>query len=416
MSHIITGLDIGSSSVKCVVAEKSRRGGAKGGIPLRILSAFSVPSKGVRKGIVVDGEELLPVVRAVLKDAASASHRAPDNVVLSVDGNHLHARMSHAAVAVARADQEVQLDDVAHVREDAEAMMKLPHNYQVLHTIVSGFYVDEIGDIRNPVGMTGNRLGVDALIIEGFAPHITALVDTVHKAGGTVGGVIFSPIASADGVLSKRQRELGALLIDIGFGTTSFCVYEEGKLVHAGSVPVGAGHITNDITVGLRLPIDLAEKLKVEYGSASPDAVSRKDKISLQEVDPAAEEKMDISRHFLSEIIGVRVEEILDWVHNEIDSFGRTIQLPAGAVFVGGGAKLKGLEEFARARLKLPASKGSPDAADFEVVNPSHRARVEDPVFAGAVGLVKWEEGEKAVRNASEPLTFAKRLFKNLIP
>ncbi len=414
MSHIVTGLDIGSSSVKCVVVE--RRRAPKGGASVKLLSAFSVPSKGVRKGIVVDGDELLPVIRGVMADVNHVSRRAADNVMLSVDGSHIRSRLSHAAVAVARADQEIQQDDIERVRQDAESMVKLPHNYRVLHNVVSEFFVDEIGDIRNPVGMTGNRLAVDALIVEGFAPHIDTLVDTVHRAGASVRGVIFSPIASAEGVLSKRQRELGALLIDIGFGTTSFAVYEEGKLVQTGSIPVGAGHITNDITVGLRLPIDVAEKLKLEYGNAAPDTISRKEKISLEELDPAAEGAAEISHRFLSEIIEVRVEEILDWVHNEIDSFGKSIQLPAGAVFVGGGAKLKGLEEFAKAKLKLPASRGFPDAAGFEIMNPSHRARIEDAVYAGAVGLATWEGEEQSAKSVSDLPSFAKRVFRNLIP
>ncbi len=411
MSHVVAGLDVGSSSIKCIVAERRRDG------RLRVLSAFSTPSRGLRKGVVVHADDLLSVMRQVVTDIARVSREAAKNIVLSVGGAHIRARLSRASVAVSRADQEIQEDDVERVKTDAQTMVKLPPNYTVLHNIVSEFFVDGVGDIHDPVGMIGNRLEVESLIVEAFAPHVNSLIHAVQKAGGLVSGVIFAPLAVSDGILTKRQKELGVLLLDIGFGTTSFVIYEEGKAVHTGSIPLGSGHITNDVAIGLRIPVDLAEKLKLQYGCASSSDISRKEKIQLAEVDAdSSPERRDIelSRRFLAEIIEVRVEEILDWVHNEVQSFGRTVQLPAGVILSGGGAELQGLGEFVREKLKLPVMGGAPDASTFDAVNPSHRTYLESPQFSAVAGLARW--GGSRVRPMPEIPGILKRLFKNLTP
>jgi len=409
MPQVITALDIGSSHIKCAVAERGRGGTA------RVVSAFTYPSSGVRKGVIVDEDEILSVVRGIIVDVSKISRSAAHCVVVSIGGAHIRSVVSHAAVAVSRADREIQQDDVDRVIQEARVMNKRQANYQILHDLVSQFFVDDVGEIRDPVRMSGNRIAVDLTIVEAFQPYVNALMGVVKKAGGKVDTVIFAPLAAGKGVLSRRQCELGVMVLDIGYGTASFTVYKEGKMVYAGSIPIGSGNITNDVAIGLRIPVDTAERLKIEYGSASSSGISRREKILLADMDPSAP-AVEISRKLLAEIIEVRVDEMLELVHNEVASVDNDIQLPAGVVLTGGGAKLEGIDEAVKKKLKLPVSMGYPDVSSLSIGDPSDRACVEDVQFATAVGLISdWEDtSKKKVRGSL--WNKVKGVFHNLTP
>ena len=406
MAEIITGLDIGSSSIKGVVVTRKKDGAYS------VLSVFQHPSAGFRKGILVDIEEALKTLRSVVMDLEKVSRRSAQRIFVNINGQHIRSRRSRGIVAVSRADQEIQEDDVDRVKQASQAVKLLP-NYTVLHNIIAEYFVDDVGDIRDPIGMTGSRLEVDTLIIESFAPHITALVRLIEKAGGSVSGLIFSPFAASEAVLSKRQKELGVLLIDLGFSTTSCIVYEEGKAVHAKTVPVGSGHVTNDIAIGLKVSVDVAEKLKLRHGFAVSKGVNRRERIRLADIDSSARDQKEISQRFLSEIMEIRLEEIFDLVNNELRDLGK-LQLPAGAVLTGGGAKLAGIDELARQELKLAVQLGFPAVDDFDVSNPTHQELLDDPGFATAVGLLRWGDKERGRRLPSVPRL--KRFIKNLMP
>lgn len=406
MAEIITGLDIGSSSIKGVVVTRKKDGAYS------VLSVFQHPSAGFRKGILVDIEEALKTLRSVVMDLEKVSRRAAQHIFVNINGQHIRSRRSRGIVAVSRADQEIQEDDVDRVKQASQAVKLLP-NYTVLHNIIAEYFVDDVGDIRDPIGMTGSRLEVDTLIIESFAPHITALVRLIEKAGGSVSGLIFSPFAASEAVLSKRQKELGVLLIDLGFSTTSCIVYEEGKAVHAKTVPVGSGHVTNDIAIGLKVSVDVAEKLKLRHGFAVSKEVNRRERIRLADIDSSARDQKEISQRFLSEIMEIRLEEIFDLVNNELRDLGK-LQLPAGAVLTGGGAKLAGIDELARQELKLAVQLGFPAVDDFDVSNPTHQELLDDPEFATAVGLLRWGDKERGRRLPS--VSRLKRFIKNLMP
>lgn len=406
MAEIITGLDIGSSSIKGVVVTRKKDGAYS------VLSVFQHPSAGFRKGILVDIEEALKTLRSVVMDLEKVSRRAAQHIFVNINGQHIHSRRSRGIVAVSRADQEIQEDDVDRVKQASQAVKLLP-NYTVLHNIIAEYFVDDVGDIRDPIGMTGSRLEVDTLIIESFAPHITALVRLIEKAGGSVSGLIFSPFAASEAVLSKRQKELGVLLIDLGFSTTSCIVYEEGKAVHAKTVPVGSGHVTNDIAIGLKVSVDVAEKLKLRHGFAVSKEVNRRERIRLADIDSSARDQKEISQRFLSEIMEIRLEEIFDLVNNELRDLGK-LQLPAGVVLTGGGAKLAGIDELARQELKLAVQLGFPAVDDFDVSNPTHQELLDDPGFATAIGLLRWGDKERGRRLPS--VSRLKRFIKNLMP
>lgn len=404
MANVITALDIGSASIKGVVAEVKKDN------TLGVVAAFNAPSAGLRKGVLIDVEEALPSFRSLVIDLQKISKKAAQNIFVTLNGEQVKSKVSRAAVAVARADQEIQKDDVERVIQACRAV-KISPNSLVLHNITREFIVDDIADIHDPVGMTGNRLEANTLVIEAFAPHVYTLTKCLERVGGTVNGVVFTPLASAKSVLSKRQKELGVMLVDFGFSTTAVAVYEENKVLYVKSFPIGSGYLTNDIAIGLRTPIDAAEKLKVTYGYALAKEISRRETVQLEEVDQSL--KAEISRRFLAEVIEIRLAEILDLINNDVKAIGRNVQLPAGVVLVGGGVKLAGLVDLTKQQLKLPAAIGYPDLDRLDITNPAHRELLDDPEFAGAVGLLLWGT-EGGAQNLGGH--WFKDIFRNLFP
>ena len=404
MSNIITGLDIGSSQIKGIVATQKKDG------TLSVVTAFKQPSAGFRKGVLVDVEEATCVLRDLVLDLEKVSKKAMSNVFVNVNTEHSKARLSRGIAAVARADQVIQQDDIERVTQASRAV-KLPPNYMVLHNIVREYFVDDVGDITDPSGMIGNRLEVSTLIVEAFSPQINLLLKSLERVGIRVGGIIFNPLAAARSVLSKRQRDLGVLMIDFGFGTTSMVAYEENKVLHTKSIPIGAGYVTNDIAIGLKTSIDAAEKLKIMYGCALAREISRKEAVRLSEVEPS--NTHEVPRRFIAEIIEVRLAEIVELLNNELKAIGRSVQLPGGVVISGGGVKLAGMTDLIKQELKLPVHIGFPNLDRFEITNPEHRTLVDDPEFATAVGLTLWGASTEGHPSGTG---FLKNFLKNLIP
>ncbi|MFH1162164.1 MAG: cell division protein FtsA [Candidatus Jorgensenbacteria bacterium] len=405
MSHTITGLDVGSHQIKGVVVEEKRDG------TLSLLTAFKHPSAGIRRGVLVDVEEATGVLRALVLDLQRIGKHITQNVYVNVQSEQVRSRPSRGIVPVSRADQEIQQDDIDRAVQASQAM-KLPPNYLALHNIIREYIVDDVGDIADPLGMTGNRLEASTLVVEAFAPQVNLLLKNLERVGFRVGGVIFNPLAAARAALSKQQRDLGVLLLDFGFGTTSLAVYEENKVMHTKCIPLGSGYVTNDIAIGLKTSIDVAEKLKVNYGCATAKEINRRETVKLSELDPA--NKNEIPRRFLAEIIEIRLAEILGLVNSELKALGRSIQLPAGVVATGGGVKLAGMTDLIREELKLPAQIGFPNLSGFEIGNPAHQDLVDDPEFAVAAGLVLWGAAER--RKPPGGLDALVAFFKNLMP
>jgi cell division protein FtsA len=404
MSQIITGLDIGTSQVKGVVAEVRKDG------KISVLSVFKQPMQGFRKGVLVDVEDATQVLHGLFADLKKISKKAVQNVFVNVNSEQVKARTSRGVAAVARGDREIQSEDIDRVTQASRAVKLMP-NSLVLHNIIKEYLVDDVGDISDPLGMNGSRLEVVTLIVEGFVPQVNILLKTLERLNVGVGGIIFNPLAAARSVLSKKQRELGVLMLDFGSGTTSMSVYEESKVLHVRSLPVGSGYVTNDIAIGLKTSIEMAEKLKTAFGCALAKNINRREMIDLSEVDGKSEGQ--ISRHFLAEIIEIRLVEVLDMVRGELKTLG-DIQLPAGAIITGGGVKLAGMTDLVKQELKLPVQIGFPNLNDFDILNPAHREMLDDPEFSAAAGLILWgrTEGEEPVSSAQAVTNF----FKNLLP
>ncbi len=379
MAKLITALDIGSANIKGLVVE-IRKDGHYG-----VLTAFKERSAGIKKGAIVDFEEATHNFRSIILELKKISKKAVQNIFVGINNDRIKSRFSKGTTIVSRADQEIQQDDVERAIEAARAV-KLSPNFMILQHLIRDFNVDEVGDIQDPVGMYGNRLEANLLLIEAFSPYINSLNRCLEKVGARIEGEIFNPLAAARSVLTKKQKELGVILIDFGFHTTSFVVYQDNKVVVAKSLPLGSIHLTNDLAVGLKIPVEAAEKIKLNYGYALSNDISRKEFLDLKTVDSSLSGQ--ISKRFISEIIEVRLAEILGLINNELKNFDNKFQLPGGVVVVGGGTKLKGLTDLIKQELKLSAQIGVSDLSKFEVLNPVHYSLLEDPDFVVATGLI----------------------------
>jgi cell division protein FtsA len=379
--NYITGLDIGASNIKAVVGQVNEDG------RISVLRVFKSPSAGIRKGMIDDFSEVTKSLSHIFNEIKNFSRHAVKNIYVNIESADIHTQFSRGIVAVSRADLEIHKDDIDRAVQASQSV-KLAANRTVLHAIIKEFIVDGIGDIRDPLGMIGNRLEVNSLIIDVFDPAIKNLTKCVESAGGIVSGLIFSPLASARSVLSKNQKDLGVVLVDIGFSTTGICVYEENKLIHAAVLPVGSGNITNDLAIVLKTSVTAAEAVKLSFGTALAKEVSGKEIIDLRKIDSNA--KNTTTKKRVAEIIETRLAEIFEFVNDELEGIDKAGQLPAGVVLVGGGSKIANIVDLAKRELKLPAQIGIPETTSLEIASGEINLQVEDPELSCATGLMIW--------------------------
>lgn len=378
--NIITALDIGTSTVQTVVAERAPDRGS-----FRILGVGEAASAGVRRGAVVDVEDASSAVRRSVEEARRGAGVTIRSVWLGVDGTYVSASTSRGVVAVSRADQEISPEDVRRALAAAETFVPKNRNKEILHMIPREFKVDNEAGIRDPSGMHGVRLEVEALVIEASAPHLKALFKCVEGAGLRVQDYVFSPLAAAEAVLSKRQKELGVILLDIGGGSASFIVFEEGAPVHAGAIPIGGNHITGDVAIGLRTNIDIAERMKLAYGTCAVADLPKRDAIRLAEFVP--DELEVFSRRTLAEIVEARMQDLFELLAKELRRINRARLLPGGVVLIGGSSLLPGIVPLTKRELGLPAEQGMPQG--FQPVLDDGRG----PQLAAALGIASWAAG-----------------------
>ncbi len=392
----IVGLDIGTQNIRALQAKWSDVG------ELNIIGSAVAEAGGMRKGVIVDIDETVSSLSAVLEKVERMTGVPVGAANVSVGGNHITSLESKGVIAVSRADGEITENDVVRVI-DASQAISIPPNREIIHVIPKTFTLDGQTGIKDPVGMTGIRLEVETVIIHGALPFLKNLQKAIGQAGIEVDQLVLSPLAAATATLKKRQKELGVVLVDLGAGTTSLAVYEENNLLHTAILPVGSTHITNDIAIGLRCTIETAEKVKVKHGAARASEVDRHEQINLSKLDP--EETAVISRQSVVEIIEARLEEIFDYVNRELKVINRDGKLPAGVVLTGGGSKLPGIVEFAKKQLKLPASIGQVENITSVI------DQVSDPAYATVAGLVLWGNNYSAgFGDSGLPATFQKLL------
>ncbi|MBD3330868.1 cell division protein FtsA [Candidatus Peregrinibacteria bacterium] len=410
-SKIVASLDIGSSKIRTVVGIQEE----DNPVP-NIIGVGIAPSTGLRKGSVVDVEETINNITSSLEDAERMAGEPVCHVFLGIGGSTLESLNSKGVIAVAKAENEISEEDVDRVLEAAQAVT-IPSNRRILRIIPKTFTVDEQKGIKYPVGMTGIRLEVETHIVTGFEPIIKNIEKCVMQSGVDIDDVIPNCIAPAEAVLSKRQKELGVVVVDIGCGTTTVCVFEDGATIHTAVVPVGGENVTNDVAIGIRTSIDTAEKIKIEYGSTLPEDVNDRETIDLSLLS-----KIDthlVSKKQVCEIIEARYHEIFVLVKDELAKIHRDGMLPAGVILTGAASKMPGVIDLARETLNLPAQIGFPQNYDGVV------DKIDDPSYATSIGLLLWGSRFEYRQHTGlnlKNLNFKKSLggitnwFKKLVP
>jgi cell division protein FtsA len=404
-THIV-GLDIGTSSVKVVIAEN------RGGRPA-LHSVFKEQSAGMRKGAITDLAETSAAVSRALAEARKLSKTGLKNIYVNIGTHQAKSQNSRGIVAVSRADSEIYQDDIDRVIKASQAINLSP-NRMIVHNVTREYIVDGVGDIADPLGLSGNRLEVNSLIIDAFAPHVKSVMRAVELAGGRISGMVFNPLAASRSVLTKHQKDLGVVLVDIGFGTTSMSVFEENKLVGVTVFPVGAGNVTNDLAVALRIPVGAAEGIKVNYGYAVAGDVNAKETIDLRKFAPEA--KGMVSRRFVAEIIEMRLAEIFEFVNNELRLLKKVGQLAGGVVLVGGGAKMPGITELAKQTMKLSSQIGFSGNEEWSDDRAVFSETFEDPEYVSALGLALWGADKENWAAKGTGSWNARNLIKYFLP
>ena len=368
----LVGLDVGTSTVCCVVTEAFDDG------RLDVIGLGVAESRGIKRGVVVNLEAAVESIKKAIEDAELMAGVEIDTVHLALSGPHIKGFNSRGVVAVAGKNREITREDVKRAIDAAKAV-SLPAGREILHVLPQDFVVDDQDGIGAPVGMQGARLEVNVHVVTGAVTSTQNIVACVNRAGVTVAGMVTEQLAAADAVLTPDEKELGVALVDIGGGTADIAIFERGSLWHTSVVALGGDHFTNDMAVGLRMPIPDAEKLKRKSGCALSSMVDERDTIDVASVGGRKSRLM--SRRILSEILQPRAEEIFHLVWDDIRRAGYERSLHSGIVLTGGASILEGLAEIAEQIFDLPIRRGAPTGVG------GLSDHVASPVFATPVGL-----------------------------
>lgn len=378
MSEIIAGLDVGSHAVRLVAGEVIKTREKE---QLHILGAVEIAADGISRGMITSVEDAVSSISACLERAEHIIGTPIESVWVGISGNYVVSQESKGVVGVGRSDGEIREDDVERAIAAARTVV-MPSNYEVLHIIPKTFTVDGQSGIKDPVGMTGIRLEVDAIMIQALSAQTKNLTKCIYRTGLNIDDLVLGILAASEVTVTNRQKDLGVAVVNVGASHSGLIVFEGGDVLKISTLPIGSEHITADIAIGLRTSLDVAERIKLEYGTALPAQVGRHDQINLADLGGEKEEM--VMRKYVAEIIEARVEELMDKINAELSKIGRSGMLPAGIIFCGGGAKLQGLLDVAKKKLKLPATIG------FSLGLTSVTDKVNDPAFATAIGLVGW--------------------------
>ncbi len=369
-SRYAVGIDIGTTTVRCVVGHLDATTGAP-----TIVGVGEVPNNGMRKGTIVHLNGPAQAIDDALGEAERMSGYQVDAATVSINGAHILSTTTDGMIAVGAADHLVGDEDIARLTEVA-TVGKVPANREILDVVPHSYRLDGQDNIKDPVGMTGTRLEINANVISALGPNVSALHSALEMAKVSPNVVTPSVVAAARAVLNEQQLENGVAVIDLGGATTSIAIFEEGDLQYAGVIPVGGNNITNDLAIGLKTDPEIAEKVKLAHGSAVPQEGSETVSVKIDK------ETFDFARSDVDEIIEARLEELFEAITKELKKAGRHAKLPSGVVLAGGGAKLKGIVAYTKESLGLAVKIGS--AKGYGGV----AEHLDEPQFAAAAGLM----------------------------
>lgn len=390
------GLDIGTSKVCVVIGEEGDDG------QIEIVGVGCTPSNGLRKGVVVNIDSTIKAIEGAISEAELMAGIDVNSCYVGIGGSHIKGLNSHGVIAISRG-REVSQSDINRVIDAAKAVA-IPLDREIIHILPQQYIIDGQDGIKDPIGMSGVRLEVETHIVTGAIASAQNIVKSVNRAGLGVEEIVLMPLACSNAVLSKDEKELGAVLVDIGGGTTNIAVFIEGSIWHTEVLSIGGNNVTKDISVGLRTPIAEAERLKVEEGCALVSMVSSEEEVEV--IGVGGRKNRSIPRQVLAEIIEARMEEIFNLINREIRMTGYENLISTGIVLTGGGAMLEGISELAERIFDRPIRIGVPQGIGGLVDT------VNDPTYTTAVGLVFY--GMRS-RPTSEGLKLiGKGMFKDI--
>ena len=375
MGELVVGLDIGTTKVVALV------GSLEDGV-VEIIGMGKALSRGLEKGVVVDIGETTASIKRAIEEAENMADVKIERVYAGIAGKHIESINNSGTVSISRENRVITLDDVQRVIDTAQAVQIRPDS-QLIHVIPRQYIVDGQEGITDPVGMTGTRLEVDVHIVTGSVTAVHNIVRCVNNVGLEIEQIVLQPLASSFAVLNEAEKALGVVLMDIGGGTSDIAIFRDGDIWFSKILPIAGEHVTNDITVGLKVPYEEAERIKIQEGlPMATDETAEEERV---EITTIGEEKKTISKRKLAKIIEPRLEELFDLAMGEIEDAGYRDLIPAGLVLTGGTSQLRGMAEFVSQRYEIAVRRGR---------NPQgiHGLRdiVESPVYSTVIGLLKY--------------------------
>lgn len=397
-SKIVAGIELGSSKVTTLVAQVSTEPTTYE-TKISVVGVAASEAKGIKKGQIVDIEDAVEATITSVEAAERMAGYNLDDAYVALDGSHVQSSNSHGVVAVSDPSGEISMDDVERVIEAASAV-SLPSSRELIHVIPREYVVDGETGIKDPVGMSGVRLEVETHLVTASGAAIKNIRKAVNEVGIKINELVFSGLASSESVLTKTEKELGCVLVDIGGGTTSVAAFLDGALVFSSVIPIGAKNATNDLAIGLRVSLETAEKIKLALSKEEKKKDKASDELDLDKLGIKETRKVSI-KTLRDGIIKPRLNEIFTMVRIELERAGISNKVPSGVVITGGGAQTIGIVESAKRTLSLPVRIGSPSGLSGLIDD------VENPAFATPAGLVIY--GSK--HEPQESLTsFGKRI------
>ena len=373
--EIVVGLDIGTTKIAAIVGEVGDDG-------IDIIGIGTAKSRGLRKGVVVNIDSTVQAIHKAIDEAENMAGCEITTVYAGISGAHVRGLNSHGIASVK--DNEIRESDVARVIEAAKAVA-IPMDREVLHVLPQQYVIDDQDGIRDPLGMAGVRLEAKVHIVTTLVTSAQNVIKCANRCGLTVADIVLEPLASAAAVIEDDEKELGVALVDIGGGTADISLFVDGAIVHTAVLPLGGSHVTNDIAVGLRTPLDAAEKIKIKYGCALPSLIGDDELMEVPSV--GGREARVLPRKFIVKIIEPRIEEIFDHIRREIVRSGYWDNLAAGVVITGGCTIMPGVAELGESVMGLPTRCGFPRGVGGLV------DVVSSPQYSTGVGLVRYGAG-----------------------
>jgi cell division protein FtsA len=379
------GVDIGTSAVRVVVGTVDEQGRPE------IIGFSQAENTGMRRGVVAHVDEVALAVSTALQDAERLSGRHLSSATININGANVQGFNSRGVIAISAANREITIDDRMRV-EEAAAVMQLPANREIIQVFPKAYRLDGQDNIKDPIGMQGVRLEVDTHIVTAATPNIRLLENMAEKSSLVIKHRTVSSLASAEAVLTRQQKEAGTAVIDIGAGTTNLVVVEDGEVQHVAIIPVGGTHITNDLAIGLKTDLDIAERVKIEHAS-----LAKPTRATVSVMIDKHQHTFDADQVHM--VIEARVEELFELIDKELKRIGKSRKLPGGLIFTGGTANVRDIAEFAKERLELPARIG-------KINEVSGLADVSENIsFATPIGLMLLDmllDGQHAQGHAND--------------